>query len=89
METRIMNCINCPMGCELTVTVDEHGKFVSVTGNTCPRGAHAICSQASDAYFVTQGETFEKVKSLLESLAPAVTGLNKLNYPYGMRMIKP
>ena len=39
METRIMNCINCPMGCELTVTVDEDGKFVSVTGNTCPRGA--------------------------------------------------
>lgn len=39
METRIMNCINCPMGCELTVTVDENGKFVSVTGNTCPRGA--------------------------------------------------
>ena len=45
-------------------------------------------SQASDAYFVTQGETFEKVKSLLESLAPAVTGMNKLNYPYGMRMDK-
>jgi len=39
MQTKIMNCINCPMGCELTVTVDEEGKFVSVTGNTCPRGA--------------------------------------------------
>lgn len=26
------------MGCELTVTL-EGGKFVSVTGNTCPRGA--------------------------------------------------
>jgi CxxC motif-containing protein len=39
MQTKIMNCINCPMGCELTVTVDGEGKFVSVTGNTCLRGA--------------------------------------------------
>jgi CxxC motif-containing protein len=37
-EKRVMNCIMCPMGCELTVTLDG-GKFVSVTGNTCPRGA--------------------------------------------------
>ena len=37
-EKRVMNCIMCPMGCELTVTL-EGGKFVSVTGNTCPRGA--------------------------------------------------
>ncbi len=37
-ETRVMNCINCPMGCELTVTLAD-GKFVKVTGNTCPRGA--------------------------------------------------
>ena len=45
-------------------------------------------SQASDAYFITQGETFEKVKALLENLTPAVTGLNKINHPYGMRMDK-
>lgn len=38
MENRVMNCIMCPMGCEMTVTL-ENGKFVSVTGNTCPRGA--------------------------------------------------
>ena len=38
METKVMNCIMCPMGCEMTVTL-ENGKFVSVTGNTCPRGA--------------------------------------------------
>ena len=36
-ETRILTCINCPMGCELTVTV-ENGKAVSVSGNTCKRG---------------------------------------------------
>jgi CxxC motif-containing protein len=36
METREMTCINCPLGCLLTVTKDN-GK-VTVTGNTCPRG---------------------------------------------------
>jgi len=38
VETKVMNCIMCPMGCELTVTLED-GKFASVTGNTCPRGA--------------------------------------------------
>ena len=36
METRELTCIRCPMGCQLTVTVD--GENVTVTGNTCPRG---------------------------------------------------
>lgn len=36
-ETRILNCIVCPMGCEMTATI-ENGNVVSVTGNTCPRG---------------------------------------------------
>lgn len=33
-----MNCIMCPMGCELTVTL-ENGAVLDVKGNTCPRGA--------------------------------------------------
>ena len=37
VETRVMNCIMCPIGCELTVNIED-GKVVSVTGNTCPRG---------------------------------------------------
>ena len=35
--TEILTCINCPMGCELTVEVED-GKVVSVSGNTCKRG---------------------------------------------------
>ena len=35
---RELTCITCPMGCHLVVTLEE-GKVVSVTGNTCPRGA--------------------------------------------------
>ena len=34
---RELTCINCPLGCSLTVTL-EGNEVVSVTGNTCPRG---------------------------------------------------
>ena len=34
---RELICINCPMGCNLTVEVED-GEVKSVTGNTCPRG---------------------------------------------------
>jgi len=37
MEERNLTCINCPMGCSLTVTL-ENGEVTSVTGNTCKRG---------------------------------------------------
>ena len=36
-EIRELICINCPLGCPLTVTLED-GKVVSVAGNTCPRG---------------------------------------------------
>ena len=34
-----VTCINCPVGCRMTVTLSEAGEFLSVSGNTCPRGA--------------------------------------------------
>ena len=37
METRELTCIGCPLGCSLSVTL-ENGEVTSVTGNTCPRG---------------------------------------------------
>lgn len=37
METRELTCIGCPMGCPLTVEMNQ-GKVISVTGNTCKRG---------------------------------------------------
>lgn len=37
MEVRNLICINCPMGCPLTVELME-GQVVSVSGNTCRRG---------------------------------------------------
>lgn len=35
--SREMICINCPMGCRLTVD-DSDKSNIKVTGNTCPRG---------------------------------------------------
>ena len=32
-----LTCIRCPIGCQLTVEVE--GEAVTVTGNSCPRGA--------------------------------------------------
>lgn len=37
VETKQMNCIMCPMGCLLTVTLTD-GAITDVKGNTCPRG---------------------------------------------------
>ena len=37
MEQRKLTCIGCPLGCPLTVTL-ENGAVQSVQGNTCPRG---------------------------------------------------
>lgn len=36
-ETRNLICIGCPMGCQLTVTMQD-GSVTSVAGNTCKRG---------------------------------------------------
>ena len=36
---QVITCINCPVGCRMTVMLDANGSFVSVSGNTCPRGA--------------------------------------------------
>lgn len=35
---RNLTCIICPMGCQLEAEL-ENGKVLSITGNTCPRGA--------------------------------------------------
>ena len=33
-----ITCINCPVGCRMTVTLSESGEIQSIAGNTCPRG---------------------------------------------------
>lgn len=36
-EKRELTCINCPLGCQMTATI-ENGVVIEVSGNTCPRG---------------------------------------------------
>lgn len=37
MENRNLTCIGCPLGCMITVAM-ENGQILSVSGNTCKRG---------------------------------------------------
>lgn len=37
IEKRELICIGCPMGCPLTVTLNQ-GQVETVVGNTCPKG---------------------------------------------------
>lgn len=37
MEVKNLTCINCPMGCALTVEMNDD-EVLSVSGNTCNRG---------------------------------------------------
>ncbi|MGI6665016.1 MAG: DUF1667 domain-containing protein [Christensenellaceae bacterium] len=36
-NTRLLTCINCPLGCQLSVTYDDT-QILSITGNQCARG---------------------------------------------------
>ena len=33
-----LTCVACPLGCSITVELDDQGQILSVTGNTCKRG---------------------------------------------------
>lgn len=35
---KLLTCIGCPMGCQITVTM-ENGEVASIKGNTCKKGA--------------------------------------------------
>ena len=37
-DTQIITCISCPVGCRMTVTLED-GQVVSVVDNNCSRGA--------------------------------------------------
>lgn len=41
-------CVSCPLGCGLTVTLDDSGEAVKVEGNTCPRGESYARSEVKD-----------------------------------------
>lgn len=46
-EIRELTCINCPLGCQLTVTMHEDGQ-IEVAGNTCKRGETYIRDEVTN-----------------------------------------
>ena len=47
-EERKFICVSCPLGCGLSVTLDDAGEVTKVEGNTCPRGASYARSEVKD-----------------------------------------
>lgn len=47
MTERNLTCIVCPLGCSLKVELDGD-KVISVSGNTCPRGAKYAESECTN-----------------------------------------
>lgn len=47
MQKREMTCIRCPLGCALTAVMEDDGT-VTVSGNTCPRGAEYARNEMTD-----------------------------------------
>ncbi len=40
-------CICCPMGCHLSVQMDDNGQVTEVSGNTCKRGEEYAISEVT------------------------------------------
>ncbi len=53
MEKQLV-CINCPLGCRLTVKIKD-GSVVSVTGQSCKRGAEYAGQEAVEPLRVLTG----------------------------------
>ena len=53
MESKTLTCINCPMGCQVTITYEiKDGRIneetMTVTGNTCLRGKTYAISEVTN-----------------------------------------
>ena len=68
MEKRELICIGCPMGCRMTVTM-EQSQVTQVSGNTCRRGeAYARREVTNPTRIVT---STVRVKALQELVVEA------------------
>lgn len=48
METKKLICINCPLGCNLEVSINAENGEYKVTGNTCKRGVDYAISELTN-----------------------------------------
>ena len=47
-EIKKFICVSCPLGCGLSVSLDDSGEVLKVEGNSCPRGASYAKSEVKD-----------------------------------------
>lgn len=68
MEQRELTCIGCPLGCSITVTM-EQDTVTAVAGNTCKRGdAYARKEVANPTRIVTSSVKVEGGTSAMVSV---------------------
>lgn len=48
MNQTELTCIGCPMGCAVTVKMDDAGQVIGITGNTCKRGEDYAKKEVTD-----------------------------------------
>lgn len=70
MEERNLICIGCPLGCPVHVELEER-KVVSVTGNTCPRGAEYARKEVTNPTRIVT--TTVRVNGGMEAMASVKT----------------
>ena len=47
-EIKKFICVSCPLGCGLSVSLDDSGEVLKVEGNSCPRGESYARSEVKD-----------------------------------------
>lgn len=77
METRNLTCIGCPMGCSLTVEL-QNGLPVTVTGNTCKKGDEYARKEVTDPRRIVTS-----TMRLLGGTAPVVSCKTASDIPKG------
>ena len=65
MEKRDLTCIGCPLGCQITVTM-ENGEVTDVKGNTCPRGDKYAREEEKDLVKIDYENMKDKSYEVLE-----------------------
>ena len=83
MEKRELTCIGCPMGCPLTVEIED-GNVVSVTGNTCKRGdvyARKEVTNPNSDFFSNRVAMFPTAKEVVEIIHKS-GGIAFLAHPF-------
>lgn len=74
---KILTCIVCPMGCEITVDIDDNtGEIKSITGNTCPRGEKYASNEMTNpmrqltSTVVIEGGIYDRLPVILSGDIP-------------------